>query len=98
MSITPKDLEKIANLAYLDTDADNSSKLMQEVSEIMDFVDQLRSVDTTDVPPLFHPLALHQRLRADAITEESCLAELEELAPLFEDSLYLVPQVIDETK
>ena len=98
MTISPKDLEKIANLAYLDIDVDHSPKLMQDVSAIMDFVEQLRSVDTTNVTPLFHPLALHQRLRSDSITEEDCLAELEELAPLFEDNLYLVPQVIDETK
>lgn len=98
MTISPKDLEKIAHLAYLDINVDHSPKLMQEISEIMDFVDQLRTVDTTEVAPLFHPLALHQRLRADAITEEDCLAELEALAPLFEDNLYLVPQVIDENK
>jgi aspartyl-tRNA(Asn)/glutamyl-tRNA(Gln) amidotransferase subunit C len=98
MTISPKDLEKIAQLAYLDSDVDHRPQLMQEVNEIMDFVDQLRAVDTTNVAPLFHPFALRQRLRPDAITEEDCLAELEALAPLFEDDLYLVPQFIDETK
>ncbi|MGC1182602.1 Asp-tRNA(Asn)/Glu-tRNA(Gln) amidotransferase subunit GatC [Legionella sp.] len=98
MTLSPKDLEKIAHLAYLNPDRDQSSKLMQEINEIMDFVDQLRSVDTTEVEPLFHPLAVYQRLRPDSITEEDCVAELEALAPLFEDNLYLVPQVIDEIK
>lgn len=98
MTISPKDLEKIAQLAYLDKDTDLAPKLIQEINEIMDFVDQLRAVDTTDVAPLFHPFALHQRLRPDVITEEECLAELEEIAPLFEDNLYLVPQVIDQDK
>jgi aspartyl-tRNA(Asn)/glutamyl-tRNA(Gln) amidotransferase subunit C len=98
MTISPEDLKKIADLAYLNTDLDHSPKLMQEINEIMDFVDQLRAVNTTEVAPIFHSLALHQRLRPDAVTEEDCLAELEALAPLFEDNLYLVPQVIDETK
>ncbi|USQ12570.1 Asp-tRNA(Asn)/Glu-tRNA(Gln) amidotransferase subunit GatC [Legionella lytica] len=98
MTITPTDLEKIAQLAYLDTDTDHMPQLIQEVNEIMDFVEQLRSVDTTDVAPLFHPFALQQRLRSDVITEESCLAELEAIAPLFEDDLYLVPQVIEQDK
>lgn len=97
MTISPKELEKIAELAYLDTDTNHSSKLIQEINEIMDFVDQLRTVDTTTVNPLFHPLAIHQRLRPDNVTEQDCLAELEALAPLFEDNLYLVPQVIDES-
>lgn len=96
MSISPKDLQKIATLAYLNLEEDEAPKLMQEVREILDFVEQLRSVPTAYVKPLFHPLPLNQRLRTDEITEESCLAELKELAPLFEDNLYLVPQVIDE--
>lgn len=96
MAISPKDLEKIAQLAYLDTDLDHTPKLIQEINDIMDFVEQLRSIDTTDVAPLFHPLALNQRLRADEVTEADCVAELEALAPLFEDNLYLVPQVIDQ--
>ncbi|MFJ1267404.1 Asp-tRNA(Asn)/Glu-tRNA(Gln) amidotransferase subunit GatC [Legionella lytica] len=98
MTITPTELEKIAQLAYLDTDTDHTPQLIQEVNEIIDFVEQLRSVDTTDISPLFHPFALQQRLRPDAITEESCLAELEAIAPLFEDDLYLVPQVIEQDK
>jgi aspartyl-tRNA(Asn)/glutamyl-tRNA(Gln) amidotransferase subunit C len=98
MTITPTELEKIAQLAYLDTDTEHTPQLIQEVNEIMDFVEQLRSVDTTNISPLFHPFALQQRLRPDAITEESCLAELEAIAPLFEDGLYLVPQVIEQDK
>ncbi|MFT4058706.1 MAG: Asp-tRNA(Asn)/Glu-tRNA(Gln) amidotransferase subunit GatC [Legionella sp.] len=98
MTISLKDLEKIAQLAYLDTNIDHRPRLMQEINEIMDFVDQLRAVDTTDIAPLFHPLALQQRLRPDVITEEDCRTQLEALAPLFEKDLYLLPQVIDETQ
>jgi aspartyl-tRNA(Asn)/glutamyl-tRNA(Gln) amidotransferase subunit C len=96
MSMSLKDLQKIAALAYLNIEEDEAPELMQEVSEILEFVEQLRSVPTTNVTPLFHPLPLNQRLRTDEITEDSCLAELKELAPLFEDDLYLVPQVINE--
>lgn len=98
MTISPEDLKKIAQLAYLDTDVDHTPKLIQEINEIMDFVDQLREMDTTDVQPLFHPLAVPQRLRPDEITEEDCSAELEALAPLFDDNYYQVPQVIEQDK
>lgn len=98
MPLSPKELEKVAQLAYLDMDIDHSPKLMQEINEIMDFVDQLRAIDTTNVVPLVHPLSLYQRLRPDAITEEECIAELDALAPLFEDNHYLVPKVFDEAK
>ncbi|MCL9683681.1 Asp-tRNA(Asn)/Glu-tRNA(Gln) amidotransferase subunit GatC [Legionella maioricensis] len=98
MTISQKDLEKIARLAYLDTESSDSSRLTHEVSAIMDFVDQLRSVETKNVAPLFHPFALHQRLRTDEVTEEDCIAELEAMAPVFEDNLYLVPKVIESDK
>jgi aspartyl-tRNA(Asn)/glutamyl-tRNA(Gln) amidotransferase subunit C len=98
MSISQADLEKIAQLAYLDVEEDNSSQLCQEVSSIMDFVEQLRSVNTSGITPLFHPLALNQRCRPDVITEEDCTKELANIAPLFEDNLYLVPKVIEGGK
>lgn len=98
MTISSKDLEKIARLAYLNIDEEHRDQLTQEISSIMDFADQLRSVDTKGVAPLFHPFALHQRLREDEVTEAECLADLEAIAPLFEDNLYLVPKVIDSGK
>lgn len=97
MTISSADLEKIARLAYLNI-AEPSSKLNQEISAIMDFVEQLRSVDTKDIAPLFHPFALHQQLRADVVTEEDCLAQLAEIAPLFANDLYQVPKVIESGK
>lgn len=98
MAISPKDLEQIAALAYLDMNQNHAPQLMKEVNEIMNFVDQLRSVDTKGIEPLFHPFDMHQRLRPDLVTEEDCLAELEALAPMFEDNFYLVPQVLDQDK
>lgn len=98
MTISPDELKKIAGLAYLDFDEQHHPQLIQEINSIMDFVDQLRSVNTADIAPLSHPFALHQRLREDLVTEEDCIAELEAMAPLFEDGLYLVPKVIDADK
>lgn len=98
MTVSTKELKKIAHLAYLDADPEHSSQLSEEISSIMNFVEQLRAVNTHHIAPLFHPFDLHQRLRSDEVTEEECLSELEAIAPLFEDNLYLVPKVIDSGK
>ncbi|MGL5742364.1 MAG: Asp-tRNA(Asn)/Glu-tRNA(Gln) amidotransferase subunit GatC [Legionella sp.] len=98
MTISVQDLEKIAQLAYLDTDIAHSPKLIEDINAIINFVDQLRSKETHDIKPIFHPLALNQRLRPDAVTEENCLDELKARAPQFDSDLYLVPQVIDQGK
>lgn len=96
MSTTEDELNKIAALSYLDTN--NTPHLLHDVSAIMDYVEQLRQIDTTDIIPLLHPLGLHQRLRADEVNDVNHAAELANLAPLFVDNLYLVPKVIDTGK
>lgn len=98
MTLSTQDLEKVAQLACLETNECSVSKLEEEINAIMDFVDALRTVNTDGVAPLFHPLALQQRLRTDTVSEEECLAELEAIAPLFDDNLYLVPKVLDSGK
>ena len=98
MSLSKQDLKKIAQLACLDVESSATTHLDDEINSIMNFVDQLRTVDTTSIQPLCHPLELHQRLRPDAISEQECIAELEAIAPYFEDNLYLVPKVIETDK
>jgi aspartyl-tRNA(Asn)/glutamyl-tRNA(Gln) amidotransferase subunit C len=102
MPITINELQTIAELAYLnitdETTNSNSILLANEVGAIIDYVQQLSQVDTSHIAPLFHPLQLHQRLRADEASEDDCLAQLAELAPHFEQDVYLVPTVINTDK
>ena len=93
MSTSEHEITKIAALAYLETDTKSAQQLAHDVSAIMDFVEQLRQVDTTTTVPLLHPLDLHQRLRLDEVTEKNCVAKLAKIAPLFTDNLYLVPKL-----
>lgn len=94
MSTSKHELKKIAALAYIETDNESSQQLAEDVSAIMAFVEQLRQVDTRQISPLLHPLDLHQNLRRDEILHENCVQQLEKIAPLFVDGLYLVPKVI----
>lgn len=98
MAISAEELQAIAALASLDSDCEDSQSLVEEVNGIIDFVAQLRQVETSQVAPLFHPYDLHQRLRPDEISEANCVEALEQIAPLFEDGFYLVPKVIDSGK
>jgi len=94
MSLSANDLEKLAQLAYIEEDP--NSTLAEDINSIMNFVEQLRKIDTSGVAPRFHPLEDHnQRLRLDEITEKDCSSELASIAPSFEKGCYLVPKVID---
>jgi aspartyl-tRNA(Asn)/glutamyl-tRNA(Gln) amidotransferase subunit C len=68
---------------------------VDNLSEILAFVEQLGSVDTQGVEPMAHPLDMAQRLRPDEVTEPDQRERFQALAPAAESGLYLVPRVIE---
>ncbi|WP_133129695.1 Asp-tRNA(Asn)/Glu-tRNA(Gln) amidotransferase subunit GatC [Legionella yabuuchiae] len=98
MATSEKELQKIASLAYIKLDAETGVKLTHDVSAIMEFIEQLRKVDTQSIKPLLHPLDIQQRLREDSTNPQSHVESLAEIAPLFEHGHYLVPKVIEVGK
>ncbi|GGI75560.1 Asp-tRNA(Asn)/Glu-tRNA(Gln) amidotransferase subunit GatC [Legionella impletisoli] len=95
MFTSETELQKLASLAYIKLDAETRTKLAHDVSAIMEFVEQLRSINTQEIKPLFHPLDMQQRLREDVCDEPNRVEYLAEIAPLFENDHYLVPKVIE---
>ena len=95
MALDTSDVEKIAHLARLGIDAGDVPEYTRNLSDILAFVEQLSSVDTTGVEPLAHPLEATQRLRVDKVTEIDERETFQGIAPQIEDGLYLVPQVIE---
>lgn len=51
MKITPADIAKVARLANLDVPEDEVPRLADQLSRILDYVDKLNELDTTDVAP-----------------------------------------------
>ncbi len=95
MSLDRTDVEKIANLARLAINDREAESYAQELSNILDLVEQMSVADTAGVAPMAHPLHMVQRLRPDAITETDQRDKFQRIAPLTEDGLYLVPKVIE---
>jgi aspartyl-tRNA(Asn)/glutamyl-tRNA(Gln) amidotransferase subunit C len=95
MSLDPKDVKDIADLARLALSDDNINKYSTELSSILDLVEQMNAVDTDDVKPLAHPLDAVQRLRADVVTEENNREKYMANAPAKEEGLFLVPKVVE---
>lgn len=95
MSLDRSDVEKIAHLARLYISEDEKARYAADLSNILDLVAQMDAADTTDVQPMAHPLQMSQRLRADNPTEPDQRERFQQVAPLTEDGLYLVPRVIE---
>ncbi len=95
MSLGPDDVKNIAHLARLSIDEASIDDYTSSLSSILDLVEQMNTVDTTDVQPMAHPLDVAQRLRDDEVLETNQRGAFQKIAPLTEDGLYLVPKVIE---
>ena len=95
MSLDKTDVEKIAHLARLAIAEDDIPGYAQNLSSILDLVEQMNAVNTDDVIPMAHPLDAHQRLREDKVTETNQREHFQQVASAVENGLYLVPKVIE---
>ena len=95
MSLEAEDVKKIARLARINIEDRDIGHYTEELSVILDLVEQMNSADTANVLPMAHPLDQSQRLREDSVTERDQHELFQAQAPLVEVDLYLVPKVID---
>lgn len=95
MSLNSDDVAKIAHLARLAVTAGEGEAMSRDLSNILDLVAQMESVDTGGVEPMAHPLEMQQRLRPDEVTETDQRELYMSNAPLAEGGLFLVPKVIE---
>lgn len=52
MKIDKESIKKIAHLARLEFDETSAEKMSMDMSQILDWVEQLNELDTTDIEPL----------------------------------------------
>ncbi|MCZ6774696.1 MAG: Asp-tRNA(Asn)/Glu-tRNA(Gln) amidotransferase subunit GatC [Proteobacteria bacterium] len=95
MSLSKNQVQDIATLARLTIAPDEVDDVVEKLSRIVDFVDQLQAAPTTDVVPMAHPLNTPQRLRPDAVTESDERDRFQVNATAVRDGMYLVPKVIE---
>lgn len=95
MALEKNDVESIARLARLALDEDKKTALAEQLSSILDLVDQMNAIDTKDVAPVAHPLDLIARTRQDEVSETDQREKFQAIAPATENGLYLVPKVIE---
>ena len=99
MSLSSSDISRIAALARLELGDAESERMLTQLNGFFDTVEKMRSVDTTGIEPLAHPVAsigdICLRLRDDKVSEPDDRLANQRSAPAIEDGLFLVPRVIE---
>src|SRR3546814_2747166 len=98
MSIDRATVAKIASLARIRMSDDELDRMAPELSQILDWVEQLGEVDTAGVEPMTAVIPNHLRLRddvidADPLTGGGRRAAVLANAPAAEHGFFGVPKV-----
>ena len=95
MEVDPSVVTSIAELAQLKITQQDLQENIDSMSNILALVDQMQSVDTSDIEAMANPLDAVQPLRSDDVTEANRREEFQSIAPETEAGFYLVPKVIE---
>lgn len=95
MSLDKDTVRNIANLARLDVRDDELDHLAGELSNILQFVEQLAEVNTDGVAPMTSVAAMELPRRADQVTDGGYPDKVLANAPERNDGFYLVPKVVE---
>ena len=90
-----KTVTTISYLSRLKIDNDKEEKIINDLGNIIEFVDQLNEVDTTEITPLTNPLEKTAKTRKDIVTAKNLKKELLDVAPSSNEDYFLVPRVVE---
>jgi aspartyl-tRNA(Asn)/glutamyl-tRNA(Gln) amidotransferase subunit C len=99
LKISREDVEKVAELAYLDLSEAELEMYRTQIDEILEYIGKLNELDTTGVEPMAQVLADDQSadatLREDDLVRCDVAVEILEQAPDAEAPYFRVPKVIE---
>ena len=95
MSISKEEIIKIAHLAHINVSQEEIKQVEKKLVGILGLIEKMQDVDTDSIEPMSHALNINQPLREDKVTEKDIRDKSLSLAPHSEQSLFIVPQVIE---
>ncbi len=95
MHVDEATVRRIARLARIKITPEEAKGLEGELSGILDWVEQLKEVDTSKVEPMTRVVAQDLKKRKDVVSDGEIADEVVANAPMTEDHFYVVPKVVE---
>jgi len=107
MKVSEKDVAYVAELAHLELTLDEQAGMVRDLNSILEYVDRLSELNTTDVPPMAQvfagPASVESERAGDSARDDvveglrASLPREEALAnaPDSDGTFFLVPKVIE---
>ena len=94
MQIDKSTLEKVAHLSRLNIKPEEETKLLQDMSDILSWVEKLNELDTEGVTPLTHMTQEVNVFRPDVTENNISQVNALKNAPAKDDQYFKVPKVL----
>ena len=95
MALTLEEVDHIASLARLRLTDEETSRYCEQLSAILDYIDKLRELDTSQIEPTATVLPLRNVMRADQARDSLPREDVLANAPQVEAESFRVQAVLD---
>ncbi|MDR3497075.1 MAG: Asp-tRNA(Asn)/Glu-tRNA(Gln) amidotransferase subunit GatC [Ancalomicrobiaceae bacterium] len=95
MSVDAATIRRVAHLARIAVDPAEVEKLGAEFNSMLGFVEQLASLDVSNVEPMTSVRPMRIKMRQDDVTDGGYPAKIVANAPSSEDGFFVVPKVVE---
>ena len=95
MSVNEQQVRHVATLARLALGEAEIARMVPELNNILDWVEQLAEVDTDGVEPLTAVIDIPERLRDDVVNDGDIRDKILLNAPDAQHGFFAVPKVIE---
>ena len=93
MKIDESLIKKLESLAMLEID--NKSSMAKDLEEIVEFVENLNEIDTSNIEATFSSLNNKTPLREDEVIKNDVIKDVLKNAPKTKDNFFIVPKIIE---
>ena len=92
--ISDETIEYVGILAKLELSAEEKEQAKSDMGRMLDYIDKLGELDTTDVEPMSHVFPVENVFREDVVTNGDERGEILSNAPSEKDDMFVVPNVM----
>ena len=91
------DIEKVADLARINLSEEEKAEFGGQIGQILDYIEQLKSIDVSDIEPTAHAAPIYDVYREDEVQEDRILSREDALsnAPATAHDQIKMPKVIE---
>ena len=94
MAITEDTVRKVAKLSCLELNEEELHAMKQQISDILDYVEQLAKISTDGVKPTSHVHGVTNAFRNDVVKDSLPVNTVRDMAPDFRNGSFCVPKII----